>query len=416
MNSTKKMTEAALLTSLFIVTTIVSVSTGFGYAVYLDFAVPIFFCIICLKCDFKYTVLSSISSLLIVSLVLGNIGTAIWMIQSIILGLTCGVLLTKSTTIIDDFIYGSILGVILMVFVDNIGTAIWMIQSIILGLTCGVLLTKSTTIIDDFIYGSILGVILMVFVDIYASTLIGYSFMNEFQGYANMFTNKRYIDLVYYILIALLPMGTIFSVYFLSLLLGKKLNILKENSKKKLYMMKNFRTCGRYICSSKKVFYSCVIYILFIEILNLIGLRIEQTYIKTILISSEYICLYFVIRDAFILVQNYILLKYKKILNLIGLRIEQTYIKTILISSEYICLYFVIRDAFILVQNYILLKYKKAIYIRIFSIIVAVSLVFLLKITTAVLVIFNVILDKRVNIRINQTKLVNNYVNQLIYR
>lgn len=322
LNSTKKMTEAALLTSLFIVTTIVSVSTGFGYAVYLDFAVPIFFCIICLKCDFKYTVLSSISSLLIVSLVLGNIGTSIWMIQSIILGLTCGVLLIKSTTIIDDFIYGSILGVILMVFVD-----------------------------------------------IYASTLIGYSFMNEFQGYANMFTNKRYIDLVYYILIALLPMGTIFSVYFLSILLGKKLNILKENSKKKLYMMKNFRTCGRYICSSKKVFYSCVIYILFIEILNFIGLRIEQTYIKTILISSEYICLYFVIRDAFILV-----------------------------------------------QNYILLKYKKAIYIRIFSIIVAVSLVFLLKITIAVLVIFNVILDKRVNIRINQTKSVNNYVNQLIYR
>ncbi|MBC5995142.1 DUF2232 domain-containing protein [Romboutsia ilealis] len=322
MNSTKKMTEAALLTSLFIVITIISVSTGFGYAVYLDFAVPIFFCIIYLKCDFKYTVLSSVSSLLIVSLVLGNIGTAIWMIQSIILGLTCGVLLAKSTTIIDDFIFGSILGVILMVFVD-----------------------------------------------IYASTLIGYSFMSEFQGYANMFTNKRYIDLIYYILIALLPMGTIFSIYFLSLILGKKLNILKENSKKKLYMMKNFKNCGRYICSSKKVFYSCVIYILFIEVLNLIGVRFEQTYIKTILISSEYICLYFVIRDAFVLV-----------------------------------------------QNYILLKYKKNIYIRIFSIIIAVALVFLLKITTAVLVIFNVILDKKVNIRINQTKLVNNYVNQLIYR
>lgn len=322
MNSTKNMTQAALLTSLFIVTTILSVSTGVGYALYLDFAVPIFFCIICLKCGFKYTVLSSISSILIVSLVLGNIGTAIWMIQSIILGLTCGVLLTKPTTIIDDFIYGSILGVLIMVFID-----------------------------------------------IYASTLIGYSFMNEFQGYANIFTNKKYIDIIYYILIALLPMGTIFSVYFLSLLLGKKLNILKENSKKKLYMMRNFRICGRYICSSKKVFYSCVIYIFFVEMLNIMGIGFEQIYIKTILISSEYICLYFVIRDAFILVQNYILLKYKNIK-----------------------------------------------YIRVFSIIFVVSLVISLKFTMILLVVFNIILDKKINIRINQTKLVNNYVNQLIYR
>ena len=105
-----------------------------------------------------------------------------------------------------------------------------------------------------------------------------------------------------------------------------------------------------------------------------------------------------------------------EILNLIGVRLEQTYIKTILISSEYICFYFVIRDSFVLVQNYILLKYKKAIYIRIFSIIAIISLVLSLKISTAVLVIFNAILDKKVNIRINQTKLVNNYVNQLIYR
>ena len=108
LNSTKKMTEAALLTSLFIVTTIVSVSTGFGYAVYLDFAVPIFFCIICLKCDFKYTVLSSISSLLIVSLVLGNIGTSIWMIQSIIIGLICSVAIFRKSTLMDDLLWCSI--------------------------------------------------------------------------------------------------------------------------------------------------------------------------------------------------------------------------------------------------------------------------------------------------------------------
>ena len=54
LNTTKKLTEAALLSSLFIVVTIIAVSTGFGYAIYLDFIVPVFFCIICLKCDLKY--------------------------------------------------------------------------------------------------------------------------------------------------------------------------------------------------------------------------------------------------------------------------------------------------------------------------------------------------------------------------
>ena len=77
MNSTRKLTESALLTSLFIVITIISVGTGIGYAAYLDFVVPVFFCIICLKCDLKYAILSSISSLIIVSLVLGNIGSEI---------------------------------------------------------------------------------------------------------------------------------------------------------------------------------------------------------------------------------------------------------------------------------------------------------------------------------------------------
>ena len=322
MNSTKKLTEAALLTSLFIVITIIAVGTGIGYAAYLDFAVPIFFCIILLKCDFKYTVLSSISALLIVSLVLGNIGTAIWISQSIIIGILCGVLLTKNTSIIDDFVYGSIIGVMLMVFVD-----------------------------------------------IYGSTLIGYSFMEEFQGYANMLKNPKFINIVFYTFIALLPMGTIFCVYFLALILGKKLNLLKGNSKKKLYMMSNFKTCGRYMCCSKKVFYTCASYILFIEILNLFGVKFEQTYIKTILISSEYVCIYFVIRDAFVLLQNYLLIKYNKVS-----------------------------------------------YLRILSIVVFLSLIFSFKITTVVLVIINIILDKKIDIRIKQNIIVNNYVNKLICR
>ncbi|MFQ7119742.1 MAG: hypothetical protein ACLRPW_06930 [Intestinibacter sp.] len=115
MNTTKKLTEAALLSSLFIVVTIIAVSTGFGYAIYLDFIVPVFFCIICLKCDLKYTILSGITSLLIISLVLGNLGTAIWASQSVLLGIMCGYLINKPTMVMDDLVYGSVFGVIVMV-------------------------------------------------------------------------------------------------------------------------------------------------------------------------------------------------------------------------------------------------------------------------------------------------------------
>lgn len=140
LNTTKKLTEAALLSSLFIVVTIIAVSTGFGYAIYLDFIVPVFFCIICLKCDLKYTILSGITSLLIISLVLGNLGTAIWASQSVLLGIMCGYLINKPTMVMDDLVYGSVFGVIVMVFID-----------------------------------------------IYASTLIGYSFMKNFKDIANGF-------------------------------------------------------------------------------------------------------------------------------------------------------------------------------------------------------------------------------------
>ena len=147
------MAEAALMSALFVVGTIFFVSTGLGYSFYLDFIVPVFFAVICLKCDFKYSILAGITSIVIVGLVLGNIGTAIWASQSVILGIICGVLLQSNTSIMDDLVYGSILSVILLIFVD-----------------------------------------------IYASKLIGYSFMQEFKGYIKFFNNKEIANTIYYLL------------------------------------------------------------------------------------------------------------------------------------------------------------------------------------------------------------------------
>lgn len=322
MNNTKKLTEAAILSSLFVITAIIFIGTGFGYAIYLDFIVPVFFCIVCLKCDIKYTILSAITSLVIVGLVLGDIGTAIWASQSIILGIMCGYFISKSSTILDDIVYASIIGVVIMVLID-----------------------------------------------VYFSTLIGYSFIEEFQSMSNKFLYKEYIDVIFYMLIALFPMGTVFSIYILSLFVGKKLNILKDNSKKKMYIIGNFRSFGRFICCSKNVFYGAVIYITLIEIIKVSGFNIGSGHIKTIVIAVQYLCMYFVIRDCY--------------------------------SS---------------VQNYLISKYKKISYARIMTLITILSLIFMFRITTVTLIILDIILNKRINIRVKQINIINSYANNLIQK
>lgn len=92
---TRKLTEAAMLSALFVVVSIVAISTGIMYSIYLDMIVPIFISILYLRIGFKYTALSSITSLLIVALTIGDVPSAIWMSQGIILGLICGFFISK---------------------------------------------------------------------------------------------------------------------------------------------------------------------------------------------------------------------------------------------------------------------------------------------------------------------------------
>ena len=315
MNDTKKMTEAALMSALFVVGTIFFVSTGLGYTFYLDFIVPIFFVVICLKCDFKYSVLSGVTSLVIVGLVLGNIGTAIWASQSVILGIICGVLLQNNTTIMDDLVYGSILSVLLMVFID-----------------------------------------------IYASKLIGYSFMQEFKGYIKLVNNKEVANTIYYLLIAMFPFGMMFSVYYLGLIFSNKLKILKSNAKRKYNIIRNFRTYSRFISCSKKVFYGCSLYLLIYEIFRFTNIEINNTYLITI-----FTCV------------------------------------------SYLCVYFIIRDGYTVIQNYILSKYQKVSYARYMSLVTI--LVLALKIAILFIILFNIVLDKRIDIRVRQNYILDNLMN-----
>jgi len=317
LNDIKKMTEAALMSALFVVGTIFFVSTGLGYTFYLDFIVPIFFVVICLKCDFKYSILAGVTSLVITGLVLGNIGTAIWASQSVILGIICGMLLQNDTTIMDDLVYGSILSVLLMVFVD-----------------------------------------------IYASKLIGYSFMQEFKGYIKFLNNNEVANIMYYLLIAMFPFGMMFSVYYLGLIFSNKLKILKNNSKRKYNIIKNFRTYSRFIGCSKKVFYGCSIYLLIFQIFKFINIEINNTYLITISTCVGYLCAYFVVRDGYNVIQNYILSKYQKVS-----------------------------------------------YARYMSLGIILILLLAFKVAIILIILFNTVLDKRIDIRVRQSYILDKLMN-----
>ena len=279
-NSVKKLTEAAILSSAFIIITMIALSTGLGYGLYLDFGVPIIFTLIYFRCEFKYTLMCGISSVILILFVLGNFAAAILVSQSFLLGLLCGYLIYKASDIFDDLYLGSIIGVIFMVLVD-----------------------------------------------IYARNIIGYSFMQEFQGYIDYVKNNPAIletvenflpfininlEVIYYLFIAIFPFGMVFCIYFISIMCGKRLRILNENAKRKYFMMRSIRSYGSFMCIKQEYFYYGLGYIILVNLLEISNVNMTHVYIKTILTCVEYLSYYFIFRDAHMLIGNYINIKYKK--------------------------------------------------------------------------------------------------------
>lgn len=250
---TKKLTEAAMLSALFVVSSMVAIYIGIAYTLYLDMIVPLFICLIFMRLDFKYTLLSSITSLLIVTLAVGDVASAIWMSQGIIMGLICGYFIRRKGTIFDDLFYSAILGTFVMVLID-----------------------------------------------IYFSKLTGYSFMKEFDSYTEMFPlNGEYMEVAFNIFVATMPIGTILISYIGALFIGKKLRILNENCNEKYMIIKNFKRYGSYICCSKSTYYFGIIYLILIEILKLTGFEFKFVYFKTVVMAIRVVVIYFVLKDSF---------------------------------------------------------------------------------------------------------------------
>lgn len=254
-----------MLSALFVVSSMIAIYTGIAYTLYLDMVVPLFVCLIYMRLDLRHTLLSSITSLLIVTFAIGDVASAIWMSQGILMGLICGYFITKKETIFDDLFYSAILGTFIMVLID-----------------------------------------------IYFSKLTGYSFMKEFDSYRDLFLlGSEYMAMAFNIFVAMMPMSTILIVYVGALLIGKKLMILNENCTEKYMIIKNFKRYGSYICCSKKTYYFGIIYLILTELINLTGFEFKFVYFKTVIMAIRVIVIYFVLKDSFTFVIRGIFSKIK---------------------------------------------------------------------------------------------------------
>lgn len=302
-NSIKNLTLASVLTSLFIVLTIFAMSTGLAYGLYLDFAVPIFFVIVYLKCSGKYALLSGITSTLLVFVVIGDIAGALFMTQSLLLGLLCAYFMVKDSNPMEDIFFASILGSVVVLLVD-----------------------------------------------LYTKGLTGFSLITEFQEMIKWFPNKDSISFMVYLLISFYVAGMCFCIYYISLIIAKRLRVLNEITTKKWFIFRNLRIFNSFLTLKRSTFYISIIYILCIELLGFLKIKIPFIYLNTILIIIEYIALYFLFRDCIEILKNYILSRTKNI----------SYVRVfLLLNFILLCFAFKIQVVILSILSYLIdIKYK----------------------------------------------------------
>ncbi len=314
-NSIKNLTLSSILTSLFVVITILALSTGFAYGIYLDFCVPVYFALVYLKCGKKYSILSGIVSVLLVFIVVGDIAGALFIIQSFLMGIICAY------------------------FMD-----------------------KDSILMEDVFFASILSSFLVIFIDLYTKGFTGYSLIDEFEQMVRFLPFKDYLTIFVYLLISFYVAGICFCVYYISLLFGNRLNILTKNAKKKHYIFTNLKLFNRFLCLKRNTFYISLAYILFIELLNLLNIKIDFLHLKVVLTTIQYIAYYYLFRDSIIIIQDYILTRSKNIS-----------------------------------------------YVRLFMLVVLISLFFAFKLEFFILVVVSYIIDLKNQIRLHQKKIVDLY-------
>ncbi|MDD6795949.1 MAG: DUF2232 domain-containing protein [Clostridiaceae bacterium] len=259
----KKLSEAAMISALVVIISVIAIGTGIGYTLYLDIIVPIIFCLVLLKCDLKYTLMSAITAIIIIITAVGNVPTGVYMIQSLILGIACGLFINKKSSIMDDLYF--------------------------------------TSIVAAFV---------MILIDVYLSGFLGYSFMAEYKNSLEMFQELGLTsiqkEVIYYLSIATLPLGTMMITYIGGIILGKRFKLLDKEGKKKYFVIKNFRKYLPVVTLSKKTMYFGISYIIGANIFYYFIPEINNVYIETVLRSVLYISLFFIVKECFMSVNKFV--------------------------------------------------------------------------------------------------------------
>ena len=262
--NTQKLTYGGMLSALIVASTVFVMMTGIGYTFYLDLALPILIGLVYMKCGFKYTSLCGIISVSIIFFGLGNLPTAIWMIQSIIIGLICS----------------------LAIF-------------------------RKSTLMDDLLWCSIGGAFIVIFIDIYCENILGMSIIKQLWQTLESFPLPDVTKEVgVSIGLASLPVGTSLIAYIGILLAASRLHLLNGQAKYKFKVIKNLKVYGGYLCCSRSITNRWTIYLVVIQFLMLFKLPL---YVKTVLGTVQWIVLYFVLRDAYHFVSQYVYTKTKSI-------------------------------------------------------------------------------------------------------
>ena len=262
----KKLTTAAILSAAFVVSSLIFIGIGLGYLGYIDFVVPVFIAIICLKCDFKYSVLASVTCLVLV-----------------------------------------------MLFIGNIAYVVTMVQSMILGILIGTIVKRKSSMFDDWFHCSMIAAFLIILMDINFSSLTGYSILKESEEYIRYLpTTYDYMkDVILYMSVATLPLGTVLLCYVLTLIIGKKFKILKSEALIKAKILCNYKKYSSLISCSRNTIYACGIWVIVACLLNRISFFDGHTYLKIIINTNSYIAMFFIIQDSLGMINKYVFFKTK---------------------------------------------------------------------------------------------------------
>lgn len=286
-NNVKSMIDASILTSIFIVLTLVSNMLGLGFMGYYDFLVPVFFAIIYIKTDWKYCGLSIIVSAVVILFVLGNPMSPILIVQGAILGVATGFALTKFDCIGDEIIFLSVVSLFILFIFDFILRTF-----------------TNVSIVSNFgEFSKEMSQMLDQAIKIVSQKGGNSQAIAVLEGYKTM-VGTNYIKQIFYFNFGLMSFGTGFIVYFLSLILTKKLKLTLKGHSNKLKLVGSFKKNIRLIFSSRRVFIMMISYVLIAEILKVVKFEAGIGYIDGIIYSLEYIFIIFTFKDSLVIMEN----------------------------------------------------------------------------------------------------------------